>query len=68
VSEPADFTVRLVLRPDRRQDEDRRAPTRGGRRASDQPAFGLSSSADVHDLWTVAVDCGWPGRTRTITH
>jgi len=30
-------SVRLVLRPDRRQQEDRRASFRGGRRGEDRP-------------------------------
>jgi hypothetical protein len=68
VSELVDHTVRLVLRPDRRQAEGRRATPRGGRRTSDQPPFGLSSSADVHDLWTMATDDGWTERVRTVTY
>jgi len=68
VSDSGPLDVRLVLRPDRRQDDDRRSHPRGGRRTSDRPAFGLSSSADVHDLWAVAeIDLAGPSR-KTYTH
>jgi len=59
--------VRLVLIPDRRQHENRRGQSRGGRRASDRPAFGLSFSADAHDLWTVADDIQLPPG-KTVSH
>jgi hypothetical protein len=56
VSESAHIAVRVVLRPDRRQNEDRRAQHRGGRRASDRPAFALSSTADADEHWEIATD------------
>jgi hypothetical protein len=56
VSDTAHTAIRVVLRPDRRQNEDRRGQFRGGRRASDQPAFALSSTADVDQLWEIASD------------
>ncbi len=37
------FPFELVLRPDRRQIPDRRQDRRGGRRASDQAGFAVSS-------------------------
>jgi hypothetical protein len=57
VSDAAHTAVRVVLRPDRRQDPDRRANPRGGRRASDHPAFTLSSTPDADDIWETA---DWP--------
>ena len=50
--------IRVVRRPDRRQDEDRRAQPRGGRRASDQPASAQSSAGAVDDLWASTIDRG----------
>ena len=47
----ASSDIRIVLRPDRRQEDERRSRHRGGRRASDQAAFALSSSADAADIW-----------------
>ena len=56
MSDTAHTAIRIVLRPDRRQSEDRRGQYRGGRRASDQPAFALSSTPDADELWKVSGD------------
>jgi len=66
VSDSVHTAIRVVLRPDRRQADDRRGQHRGGRRASDQPAFALSSRADADDLWEIPSD--WLARTKVYVH
>ena len=68
VSDFRNLDVRLVLRADRRQEDERRSRPRGGRRISDRPPFGLSSSADVHDLWRVAEANARLSPTKPQTH
>jgi hypothetical protein len=67
VSDSAYASIRIVLRPDRRQGEDRRGQHRGGRRASDQTAFALSSGADADEMWEVA-DGEWQAPHKAYVH
>ena len=66
MSDSAHTTIRVVLRPDRRQADDRRGQHRGGRRASDQPAFALSSTADADELWEIPSN--WIGPSKVYVH
>ena len=66
MSDSAQTAIRVVLRPDRRQADDRRGQNRGGRRASDQPAFALSSTADADESWEIASD--WLAPRRVYVH
>ena len=59
MSNPAHTLVRVMLRPDRRQDEGRRAQPRGGRRASDQPGFALSSTGGEAEAWNCTDPADW---------
>ena len=51
MSNPAYTLVHVILRPDRRQDDQRRGQSRGGRRASDHPGFALTSMPGEADAW-----------------
>ena len=66
MSDSAQTAIRVVLRPDRRQADDRRGQNRGGRRASDQPAFALSSTADADELWEIPSN--WIGPSKVYVH
>ena len=66
MSDSAHTAIRVVLRPDRRQADDRRGQNRGGRRASDQPAFALSSTADADELWEIPSH--WLAPSRVYVH
>ncbi len=59
MSNPAHYLVRVMLRPDRRQDEERRGQHRGGRRASDQPGFVPASTAGEAEAWNSTDPSDW---------
>ena len=49
MNELSGFPFRVVLRPDRRQIQDRRHDRRGGRRASDRAGFAVASALAAHE-------------------
>ena len=47
MADRTDPSVRIVLRPDRRQSPDRRGQARGGRRAADQRQFEVTTALEA---------------------